>query len=205
MYLSFKSVNSDISYCSTIHRMNKHWNNGKSLALMKDGIYKKNIKRIAWSRYCFDLAVTRLILKAKGESNYKMQGKCCKCGACCETPMIRTIAPFFYLKSLRWLFLIWHRKINGFELIREDRIKRTFVFNCTHFNTKTKQCDAYSSRPGMCRDYPINILYNTPPLFLPTCTFSAIAKNADQITESLDKLDLPPEKLEKIKKEFFVE
>ena len=172
---------------------------------MKDGILKKCVKLLALIRYRFDLGITRIILRLKGEPGYDMQGECCSCGSCCETPMIRCMAPVFYLKSLRWLFLTWQNKVNGFELIREDRIKRTFVFKCTHFDSVTKQCDAYSSRPGMCRDYPKNILYNTPPNFLPKCTFSAIAKNADQINDSLEKLDLPPEKLEKIKKDFFAE
>lgn len=172
---------------------------------MKDNVIKKSIKTIALIRYRFDLGITRFILKIKGEPTYNMQGKCSECGACCETPMIRTFALFFYLKSLHWLYLKWHRKINGFELICEDRKKRTFIFKCTHFNPETKQCDSYSSRPGMCRDYPRNILYNIPPDFLPTCTFSPIAKNADQISESLEKLELPPGKLKKIKKKFFAE
>lgn len=172
---------------------------------MKDSIFRKSLKRLAVIRYLFDLKVTRLLLRLKGEPAYKMRGKCCACGACCETPMIQTIAPFFYLKTLRWLFLFWHRQVNGFELIREVRKERTFIFKCTHFDPETKYCDSYSSRPGMCRDYPRNILYNIPPEFLPSCTFCAIAKNADQINESLEQLDLPPETLEKIKKEFYAE
>lgn len=172
---------------------------------MKDSGLKKSIKWLALIRYRIDLGFTRFILKLQGEPAYEMRGRCCNCGECCKTPMIHTFALFFYLKSLRWLCLTWHKKINGFEFISENRIKRIFIFRCTHFDPETKLCDAYSSRPGICRDYPKNILYNTPPDFLPECTFSALSKNAEKINETLDKLDLSPEKLKKIKKDFFSE
>jgi len=172
---------------------------------MKDGVMIKSVKIIALTRYRIDLLFTRFILKLKSEPGYIIKGECCGCGSCCETPMIRTYAPFFYLKSLRWLYLTWHKKINGFILFEEKRIERTFVFKCTHLSSKTKKCDAYSSRPGMCRDYPRNILYNTPPNFISGCSYSPIAKNANKINKSLDKLNLPKEKLDKIKKAFFAE
>lgn len=172
---------------------------------MKDGVIRKSIKLLALVRYRVDLNFTRLLLGLKGEPDFLMKGECCSCGGCCETPMIKTFAIFFYFKSLRWIYLTWHEKANGFKLIRENRKARTFMFQCTHLDPETKECDAYSSRPGMCRDYPRNILYNTPPDFLPKCTFYPIAKNSEKIIESLEKLDIPPEELQKLKKDFFVE
>ena len=168
---------------------------------MKDGVIRRSIKLLALARFRFDLGITRIILKCKGEPQYLLCGDCVGCGACCETPMIHTMAPFFYLKTLRWIFLTWQKKVNGFELIKEYRIERTFVFRCTHLDPDTKQCDSYASRPGMCRDYPRNLLYLPRPEFLEECTFSALAENADQIKEvleDLDDLDLPPETMEKI-------
>lgn len=119
--------------------------------------------------------------------------------------MIRTYAPFFYLKSLRWPFLFWHRQVNGFELLSENRRQRIFTFKCTHLDPETKKCDAYSSRPGMCRDYPRNILYNTPPDFLLNCTFSPLAINADKINLELEKLNLQKEKLAEIRSKFYAD
>lgn len=171
---------------------------------MRDGSLKKGIKSIALVRYMIDLHLTRFILKLKGEPDYILKGECCSCGSCCETPIIKTYAIIFYFKSLKWLYLTWHEKVNGFKLIRENRKERTFIFHCTHLDPESKKCDAYSSRPGMCRDYPKNIIYNTPPDFLPKCSYYPVARNADKIIESLDKLDLPPDELSELKKKFFV-
>ena len=170
---------------------------------MKDRAIRRSIKFVALLRYQFDLGITRFILKFKGEPQYTLRGECVGCGACCETPMIHTIAPFFYVRSLRWIFLSWHKHVNGFELVKEDRKERTFVFKCTHLDPETKHCDSYSSRPGMCRDYPRNLLYHPRPEFLEGCTFSAVAENAELINETLEELELPPETLAKVKKEFF--
>jgi Fe-S-cluster containining protein len=160
---------------------------------------------MALCRYMVDLGFTRLVLRLKGEPSYELKGSCCGCGGCCTTPMIHTIAPVFYLKSLRALFLKWHRVVNGFELLEERRIERTFVFKCTHYDPETKQCDSYSSRPGMCRDYPKNVIYYPRPEFIEGCSYKAIAKDADDIEQTLAELDLPPDKLEKVRKEFFLD
>ena len=49
------------------------------------------------------------------------------------------------------------------------------------------------------------MLYHPRPEFIEGCTFKAVAKNADDIEESLAELDLPPDKLEKVRKEFFLD
>lgn len=169
---------------------------------MKDGLLRRCIKRVAVVRYYIDLSATRLILRFKGEPGYELRGHCNGCGCCCDTPMIPAFAPVFYLKSLRWLFLTWHRVVNGFELLKELRTERIFVFRCTHLDPDTRQCDSYSSRPGMCRDYPRVLLYGPNPKFLPQCTYYPVAVNADLIRESLRDLDLPPEKIAELEEKF---
>ena len=88
---------------------------------MRDGPLRRLIKRMALLRYTIDLAFTRLVLRAQGEPRYRLTGSCNGCGKCCETPTIPVSTPVFRLRSLRWLALTWHRVINGFELIGEDR------------------------------------------------------------------------------------
>jgi Fe-S-cluster containining protein len=167
---------------------------------MKDGIIRRTVKRIALTRYFIDLKITRLILKHRGEPQYRLCGECTNCGACCETPMIATNRVFYFLKSARWMLLTWQRVVNGFEHIGNDRKNHTFIFRCTHFDPETKLCDAYESRPGMCRDYPHNLLYGPNPEFLEPCTLYAVHENADLMSAALDELDeLPPEKVAVLK------
>ena len=88
---------------------------------MKDCAARKLIKRLALARYMTDLRLTRIILKLQGEPRYFLRGSCNGCGGCCETPMVHTHAVLFHLRSVRWLTLLWHRVVNGFELIEENR------------------------------------------------------------------------------------
>lgn len=161
---------------------------------MRDGLIRRAVKRLALVRYTIDLAITRLLLRARGEPRYRLTGSCNGCGRCCETPVISVSRPVFLLRSLRWLTLTWHRVVNGFEYAGEDRRGRLFVFRCTHYDPVTKQCDSYDSRPGMCRDYPRNLAYSALPEFLPECGYSAVYKKGDQLRMALLKANLPPEK-----------
>ena len=52
----------------------------------------------------------------------------------------------------------------------------------------------------MCRDYPANLLDGGYPQFPTECSYYAIDNNADRFNSALDKLDLPPEELEELKK-----
>ena len=161
---------------------------------MKDGIIRKSLKSIALLGYTVDLRITRLVLKAKGEPLYHLRGSCNKCGACCKSPMVPIFPPFFYLKPIRWIILTWHRLVNGFEYIDENPKSQMFIFRCTHWNSETKMCDSYDSRPGMCRDYPCNLVYSTNPIFLKECSYYAVDKNAERMKAALEDLNLPPEK-----------
>jgi Fe-S-cluster containining protein len=165
---------------------------------MRDGPIRRAVKRLALVRYTIDLAFTRLLLRARGEPRYRLTGACNGCGRCCETPVISVSRPVFLLRSLRWLTLTWHRVVNGFEYVSEDRRGRLFVFRCTHYDAVTKQCDSYDSRPGMCRDYPRNLMYSALPEFLPECGHSAVYKKGGQLRMALLKANLPPEKYEEL-------
>ncbi|QRK12177.1 YkgJ family cysteine cluster protein [Archangium violaceum] len=172
---------------------------------MRDGLIRRAIKRLALIRYTIDLSLTRLVLRAQGEPRYRLTGACNGCGRCCETPVIAVSRPVFHLRSLRWLTLTWHRLVNGFEYVSEDRRHKLFVFRCTHYDPVTKQCDSYDSRPGMCRDYPRNLAYSALPEFLPECGYSAVYKKGEQLRQALEKANLPPEKYEELVRKLYLE
>ncbi|UCD81098.1 MAG: YkgJ family cysteine cluster protein [Desulfobacterales bacterium] len=132
---------------------------------------------------------------------FRLAGSCLHCGKCCETPMIRIFPLFFYLKSVRWAVITWQRHINGFVFLWASRRDKCLVFRCTHWDPVTRLCDAYSSRPGMCRDYPRNQLDSPTPVFFAGCGFRAVLQNADKFEASLATLDLPPETLQKLKQD----
>jgi uncharacterized protein len=154
------------------------------------------IKCIASFRYAIDLAITRMILKWQHEPRYNLKGSCNGCGQCCETPMVQVFPLLYRLRDIRGLLLAWNRLVNGFKFLKYDRKNRVLVFECTHLNIATRRCDCYSSRPGMCRDYPRNLTYSVNPSFLPGCGHYAVAKNADSFRKTLETLPLPKDKLE---------
>lgn len=171
---------------------------------MKDGRWRRAIKRLARWVHGTDLRCTRLIQRLRGEPQFRLGGHCNGCGACCETPMIQTHAILFRLRTTRWLILTWHRLVNGFEYLDEDRRAHVFVFRCTHYDPETKLCDAYDSRPVMCRDYPRNLTYDPNPTFLPACSYYAIDENAERLRSALEELDLPAEELAELKRRLHV-
>jgi hypothetical protein len=136
---------------------------------------------------------------------YRLTGSCLRCGKCCETPTIRIFPLFFFLKSLRRLIIAWQRHINGFEFIRASRREKCLVFRCTHLDPATKRCDSYSSRPGICRDFPRNQLDFPVPVFFDGCGFRAVLRNAETFKASLASLDLPPQTLQKLKHDLQLE
>lgn len=167
---------------------------------MKDGPLRWVLKRIALIRYTVDIQFTRWVLRARGEPRYRLTGACNGCGRCCETPIIPVSAPVFRLRSLRWLTLAWHRWVNGFEFTGEDRRHKLFIFRCTHYDAETRRCDSYGSRPGMCRDYPRNLLYEALPEFLPECGYGAVNKKAASFRSALEKTNLTPEQRRELEK-----
>ena len=54
----------------------------------------------------------------------------------------------------------------------------------------------------MCRDYPRNLVESPVPQFLPDCTHCAVHRHAADVLESIDDLDLSPEKRQKIMEVF---
>jgi Fe-S-cluster containining protein len=78
-------------------------------------------------------------------------------------------------------------------------------FLCTHWDATSKRCDSYESRPGICRDYPRNLLYSSIPDFFAECGYRPIDKNAEKFNLALEKVLIDEEKKKKIKEKLFLE
>jgi hypothetical protein len=99
---------------------------------------------------------------------------------------------------------LWHKHVNGFAYVGIDRRNRMLIFSCTHLDPVTRQCDSYSSRPGLCRDYPVNLLEDVRPTFFPKCGYFALSPNAEAIRADLAELDLAPQRREYVERTFYV-
>ncbi|MCJ8329155.1 MAG: YkgJ family cysteine cluster protein [Lentisphaeria bacterium] len=163
---------------------------------MKDGPIRKTIKAVVRWRHKIDLTISRFF---QGKPEFVLKGECNGCGACCKNPTIQVFPPLFYFKSIRWCMIKWHKHINGFEYIDANRKEKYLIFTCSHLDSETMQCDSYSSRPGICRDYPYKLLYSPTPEFLEECSYYAEYENAESLNEALDELDLPEDKIQEIK------
>ena len=153
---------------------------------MRDGPLRRAVKLLARGAFAFDLAVERASRRARGERRYLLGGDCRRCARCCEAPTIQVFALVFHSRRLRRLFLWWQEAVNGFVLTEARPGTRTFVFRCTHFDPATRACDSYSSRPGICRDYPRLQLWQATPEFLPGCGYRALSPGAARLRVLLD-------------------
>ena len=104
------------------------------------------------------------------------------------------------MAAARGLFLAWHRRVNGFELVSEDARAGVFVFRCSHFDRATRSCDSYGSRPGMCRDYPRNLMWQPSPELLPACGYRAMPPNAAGLRAAIDRAEISPGQRETLRK-----
>ena len=156
------------------------------------------LKGFALLHFQANLALHRAQRTLRGERPFLLGGSCKRCAACCEAPAIRVGAALWFFPAMRALFLAWQRHVNGFLLVERQRSGRVFVFRCTHFDARTRSCDSYFSRPGMCRDYPRLLLWQASPEFLPSCGYRARARNAEGLMARLAREDLRPEQRERL-------
>ena len=170
---------------------------------MRDNLPRRVLKRLALAAFEVDLAFERKWRKEK--PLFELGGACQRCAKCCEAPAISPFWPFRRFRSLRSLFLSWQKHVNGFQLVREDKLLQAFVFRCEHFDRKTRLCDSYETRPGMCRDYPRRLMYQPHPEMLDGCGYRPVAFGAAGMLGALRKQKLTEEQMAKLKKGLFLE
>jgi uncharacterized protein len=161
---------------------------------MRDGPLRRSVKAAARAAFFLNLWTDRGLRRLRGERPFVLGGSCQRCAACCEAPTIRAHALVSLAPTLRRAFLWWQEKVNGFVLVEARRRERLFVFRCTHFDAAARSCDSYASRPGMCRDYPRNLLYQAAPAMLPGCGYRPVATNAAGLRLALESQPLTNEK-----------
>jgi len=174
---------------------------------MRDGLVRRALKGAALGWFRATVGLDRLVAGALGHRRYTLGGECRACAACCEAPSIRVGWLAWYLPTWRRLFLAWQERVNGFVLVEADRGARTFVFRCTHFDTRTRRCDSYESRPGMCRDYPRLQLYAASPEMLPGCGYRPVARGreAKRLLRVLSEQPMDDAQRARLKKDLFLE
>ena len=168
---------------------------------MRDGPFLRSVKRIGLGVYYARLWLHR----AQADTRYDLGGECVRCAKCCEAPGIQVGKLVWYLPLAHRVFLWWHAKINGFELIETRREDKAFIFKCTHFEVDTRRCDSYDSRPGMCRDYPRPLLEQANPEFFDGCGYKPLARNREQLVQILEHQSLTPEQMAKLKKGLYLD
>lgn len=172
---------------------------------MRDGLFRRVLKRAALAAFHLDLAFERGRRRTRESLAFELGGDCRKCARCCDAPAISVFWPVRRFRTLRGLFLAWQKHVNRFHLVREDKQLKAFVFRCDHFDRKTRRCDSYETRPGMCRDYPRRLLYQPEPVMLDGCGYRPIAIGASRMAASLKKYNLTEEQMAKLKKGLFLE
>jgi hypothetical protein len=160
---------------------------------MRDGLLRRGVKAVARWAFILNRRVDRGLGRLSGPPPFLLGGDCRRCAACCEAPAIRVHSIVWLSPGLRRAFLAWQGRVNGFELVASRRAERTFVFSCTHFDSTTRSCDSYSSRPGMCRDYPRALLAQAHPELLPGCGYRPVARGADRMLRVLQDQPLTDE------------
>jgi uncharacterized cysteine cluster protein YcgN (CxxCxxCC family) len=166
---------------------------------VRDGLLRRGVKGIALTAFRVNLWGDRAMRRLRRRPSYRLAGACHTCARCCEEPSIRANAAVWYVPTLRSIFLGWQAAVNGFILVRAEAHGRLFVFRCTHFDARTRRCDSYATRPGMCRDYPRALLQQPRPEFLPGCGYRAVSSSAQGFLRVLHERELSPEQMAKLR------
>ena len=172
---------------------------------MKDGPVRSGVKALALGVYNVRLALHRVQKAAHGDVPYELGGSCIRCAKCCEAPGIRVGVLTWYLPLLQRIFLLWHRHVNGFEMVEKSRTDRAFLFRCTHFDRETRRCDSYHSRPGMCRDYPRALLEQANPELFEGCGFKPLAKDRVPLLRAIEGQPMTEDQRAKLRKGLFLD
>lgn len=159
---------------------------------MRDGLFKTGLKRLVLGVWSTELRAQRGLRRIQGAPQYRLGGACARCSRCCDAPGIQVDRLTWYLPTLRRAFLGWQQHLNGFVLVGADSATRTFAFRCTHFDAVARRCDSYSSRPGLCRDYPRALLGQAWPELFAECGFRPISRTGAGLSAALGETGLDP-------------
>lgn len=168
---------------------------------MTDGFALRCFKRVVRSMWALEYGIRR-----RGPAPpWKLEGICHSCAKCCEMPTIQVGPATMRISLLRRLFLLWQRRINGFDLVETDGDAGTMSFRCAHFDWSTRRCDSYASRPWMCRDYPRGLMDQPWPELFEGCGYRVQLRKAEGLSAALDQTGLSAEQLAELKRKLRLE
>jgi hypothetical protein len=163
-----------------------------------DGPVRGTVKALARAVFSTHLRIRRAWNRRQRGDRWVLGGDCRLCAACCERPSIQVDRLTWHLRTFRGPFLWWQRVVNGFVLVARER-PRVFVFQCLYFDTATRRCTSYETRPGICRDYPRLLLEAPWPELLSGCGYRPVAHNADRMLVALGNTSLTEEQKARLK------
>jgi len=108
------------------------------------------------------------ILKKK----FYRKGNCLGCGSCCKKIYVRTskhvIKDEEEFKNLRFL----HRFYSYLTVVDKDDVG--LVFSCSNLDLETNLCKIHKTRPGICRRYPQEALFDIGGELSEGCGFKMV-------------------------------
>jgi len=142
------------------------------------------MKRLILIFVMLDNCLTNLTRKIFG-TNWALDGKCRRCGSCCEKIILTMTPAQMKSKLFRNISVRWISWLFGFRLIEVNRELNYLAFNCRYL-TPEKKCGNYFWRPNICRNYPL-VDYFEEPKLLPGCGFRAKLKSHSSLNTSAQK------------------
>ena len=100
----------------------------------------------------------KIFLSKVLRKKYYRTGKCKGCGQCCTHIYVKHFKHVLKdekeFKRLQYI----HKFYSGLKIIGKDELG--LIFECTHLDKDTKRCKIHFFRPGICRRYPQEELFD---------------------------------------------
>lgn len=93
------------------------------------------------------------ILKRK----YYKSGQCLGCGECCKKIYVRHSAGVIQEEKEFEKLRLLHPFYKGLSIVGKD--ETGLVFECSHLDPETNFCKIHKTRPGICRRYPQEAIF----------------------------------------------
>jgi hypothetical protein len=131
----------------------------------------KIFKRFIIAIVLLDNLLTNLPKRLLFQTRWRLDGKCKKCGSCCQEIYLKITPRQHASKFFTGLAVKWISWLFDFILLRADPDNYYLIFTCKHRQADGR-CGNYFWRPSVCRNYPL-LDYFDEPKTLPGCGYSA--------------------------------
>lgn len=103
---------------------------------------------------------------------YKRVGKCANCGACCSHIYVRHLKGVIKKEEEFKKLQLLHSFYMGLNIIGEDEIG--LIFECSHLDKTTNLCTIHKKRPGICRRYPQEEIFEMGGCLSENCGYKLV-------------------------------